>query len=851
MARVKRGISLEEWEEKTRLSEKEQQIVYDLQEACAELPLPANWLLTATPTSPSLAMTQSSGVKTPEPFSSIAVLSPLNVTSLTNRLNALSPRTRSATNLLAETTAAADAAEQKSAHEIGSDKPIETLQQFFDWFATRESEMEKDQEDVYRNYLSMVVLYKESCDGFLEDLHGTLELFSALGDEYTFVEKRTYALQTTCEELLKEQNRLTSLADSLAERLAYFNHLEPIAKLFNSPGDDICLKPEFISMLQTLDECIDYMQQHTSYRDSELYLMRFRQCMTKGMTLIKMYVVSNIKSIGYEMYKQVATKTTESLTSLFYVKFRAMASTIKPLATQLEKRCSGHKEYLALYKDVLSAYFQTRQQLLSSIVARKIQQLGPSGGELVTFAQNGCVYMIGLCSDEFNLFYNLFTSGEEELYSYLEELASYLYDHLRPRIIHENQINTLSELCSLFQVYIMQDEYRLNDRDHGHHFMFGNLIRNILEDAQARLVFRAQMFIHNDIQSYVSKTEDFELSSVGDPTKTSIVLESSASEYAAVQTIVDTPATLAIEEDCSDAHSKEPSTEPSKLFTESSHLAATLVKEWYPALQKTLWILSKLYRCVQTGVFEDLAQEAVSLCSESLRKACETITINKSRLDGQLFLIKHLLVLKEQLAPFEANLVHAGKALDFSSVADTLNSFQRNRLLVFNPNALIGLAQSGMPRVVEISLDSRRDVDLELKRVCEEFITECVHIAVDPLTILMIKLSAMQPTNNEVSGQRLSPKRVLSQDDVQSAIEQFKESTEERLRFVLKKLREYVNDYKMEHILIRPIELNIIEHYKTFYQVVLTESSKGTVGPLDPLPVSVEDMTLWVAQWKE
>lgn len=31
-------------------------------------------------------------------------------------------------------------------------------------------------------------------------------------------------------------------------------------------------------------------------------------------------------------------------------------------------------------------------------------------------------------------------------------------------------------------------------------------------------------------------------------------------------------------------------------------------------------------------------------------------------------MIRHLLVLKEQLAPFEANLVHSGKELDFSHV---------------------------------------------------------------------------------------------------------------------------------------------------------------------------------------
>lgn len=44
MARVIRGISLEDWEEKTQLTDHELQGVYELQEACSELPLPSNWV---------------------------------------------------------------------------------------------------------------------------------------------------------------------------------------------------------------------------------------------------------------------------------------------------------------------------------------------------------------------------------------------------------------------------------------------------------------------------------------------------------------------------------------------------------------------------------------------------------------------------------------------------------------------------------------------------------------------------------------------------------------------------------------------------------------------------------------
>ena len=58
---------------------------------------------------------------------------------------------------------------------------------------------------IISNYLSVVSLYRESCDDFLMDLKTTSELFDELGSEYGYVEKRTRSLQTACEKLLNEQ----------------------------------------------------------------------------------------------------------------------------------------------------------------------------------------------------------------------------------------------------------------------------------------------------------------------------------------------------------------------------------------------------------------------------------------------------------------------------------------------------------------------------------------------------------------------------------------------------------------------------------------------------------------------
>ena len=63
--------------------------------------------------------------------------------------------------------------------------------------------------------------------------------------------------------------------------------------------------------------------------------------------------------------------------------------------------------------------------------------------------------------------------------------------------------------------------------------------------------------------------------------------------------------------------------------------------------------LSKLYRCLEREIFQGLSQEALSACMDSVTNAAEEISNKKTPLDGQLFTIKHLLILREQIAPFQ------------------------------------------------------------------------------------------------------------------------------------------------------------------------------------------------------
>jgi hypothetical protein len=91
------------------------------------------------------------------------------------------------------------------------------------------------------------------------------------------------------------------------------------------------------------------------------------------------------------------------------------------------------------------------------------------------------------------------------------------------------------------------------------------------------------------------------------------------------------------------------------------------VRLWYPFLLN----FSK------TKIFEGLATEAVEECTITLLNASRTMAARvlsylsftyflQSPLDAKMFLIKHLLILREQIGKFDVNFSFTESTLDFS-----------------------------------------------------------------------------------------------------------------------------------------------------------------------------------------
>jgi hypothetical protein len=195
---------------------------------------------------------------------------------------------------------------------------------------------------------------------------------------------------------------------------------------------------------------------------------------------------------------------------------------------------------------------------------------------------------------------------------------------------------------------------------------------------------------------------------------------------------------------------------------------------WYPPLLNTLSLLSKLYGCLEIKIFEHFASQLIFFCLNSLRKGSEKIkqnggrtggvgggtgsgsSVNWGEINGDLFLIRHLLILREQLIPFNIKLQKKNLNLDFLPSKKALNSFLINNMKsivnfnnsnnngsggvgsaytgsetvgygsgpqagnsYFYNSSFFQLAREGLPNIVEKEILIKKDLDLDLKNACQ------------------------------------------------------------------------------------------------------------------------------------
>ncbi len=244
---------------------------------------------------------------------------------------------------------------------------------------------------------------------------------------------------------------------------------------------------------------------------------------------------------------------------------------------------------------------------------------------------------------------------------------------------------------------------------------FESVCSQMLEDVQERFVYRTHIYIREEILGYkpspgdLSYPEKLEImEKIAEKLKQQQQLNYTSDSDSSLNSSTTAPATTTVSNDLTN-----------RLSPQDQH------GMWYPTLRRTLICLSKLYRCLDKKIFEGLAQETLTLCVQSLGQASDSIKKSKTQNDGELFLIKHLLILREQISPFNNEFSVVEVQLDFSKIKDAAYGMlsKKDRFFRLNrDNSLYEFLLNGTLDAKDNLIDSKRLVDNQLKNSCEVFI---------------------------------------------------------------------------------------------------------------------------------
>ncbi|XP_064615702.1 conserved oligomeric Golgi complex subunit 3-like [Liolophura sinensis] len=749
---------------------------------------------------------------------------------------------------------------------------IENAQQFFSWFAELEDQIQTEEESSYSGYTEELEAYRDKCNEVLQEVSDALEHLKQLQANYVFVSTKTSALHEACEHLLADQTQLMDVAESISNKLSYFNELERISSKLGSPQLTVT-NESFVPMLSRLDECVLYLQSNPRFKESSVYLARFKQCLSKALNLIKIHVVTILQNATQQVTpKKESGGNAENAFTLFYGKFRANAPRVKALMEQIEQRTNKSPQYEQLLADCHQCYFTQRQTLLGPSVANAIADLASKHArDHCALMRSGCAFMVHVCEDEHQLFFNFFSRFAPELDEMLEKLCNNLYDVFRPLIIHINHLETLAELCSILKVEMIEEHVK-NNSDQLR--AFESVCLQMLMDVQERLVYRTYIYIRSDILNYAPATGDLAYpeklemmekiaESLSKPNKGSHSRNASAGSAASLEV-------AQITEGATDPPAQENGTKTVENGVgpfAGSHSnmpmsPADLHGMWYPTVRRTLVCLSKLYRCIDKTTFQGLSQETLSMCIDSLKTAKAGITARKTTLDGQLFLIKHLLILREQIAPFHADFSIRETSLDFSKFRElrehaTLSHMwdaayglfqKKSQLFALNStNALLQLILEGTPQVTENFVDSKKDVDNQLKKTCEEFIHDVSDQCLGPMKNFLTRADVIV-TVKKVEGTRqlsLSRQPFAAPEKVQDVVAETYKIIKTKVPVIKRSMALYLANRDTESILFKPIKGHLLQTFQQMGQLLqenYSEEDRQIVGCPTP-----EQMNLLLA----
>ncbi|CAG0887918.1 unnamed protein product [Darwinula stevensoni] len=710
--------------------------------------------------------------------------------------------------------------------------------QFLTWYGEVEKEMVEEEDAAHGEYVEALGRQRDGCQALLDEVQLALDQLLSLSTQYDFVSNKTNSLHQACEHLVADQMELSRHAETIESRLRYFEELDEIVQRLSSPTLSVH-NDAFVPTLTKLDQCISYMQAHPKFKESGIYLAKFRACQTKALELIRTYVTATLRATRERVAPPKDTiLDLDTAFTPFYGKFRAHAPKIKDLMHEIEQRSDDNDQYKELVRECHECFVLQREWLLTPVVRAKLNQLVASHPkDQCGLVRSGCGTLAHLCQDETNLFFQFFSKESEIFEKFLDGQCTLLYDVLRPMFVHIRHLETLAELCSILRSEIIHEHVRTSPVAMT---AFEMVVVQMLQDIQERLVYCSHIYIQSDILGYNPAPGDLAY-----PEKLEMmqsIAESLVREEQEKEAML-RGSSVSAENDHPSLNGMStpvyrPASGASTPRSKTGNSPADLHGMWYPTVRRTIVMLSKLYRCLDKATFQGISQEALQFCVQSLSNAGSQIAQRRSIIDAQLFQIKHLLILREQIAPFHVEFAVKETSLDFSKVKTAALGLLQKRGQLFtlgSNNAILEFLLEGTPEVHEYLLDSKKEVDQRLKRGCEAFIDTVSRILLAPVHALFEKLMVHRAASpkDRSSSPHIIQNQTKSEgegswrgeawahpQEVHKVVADGQALLKSQVPAILKSLKLYLANRDTEMILFRPVRSNVVSAYQQLHNVI-------------------------------
>ncbi|KAF5304531.1 hypothetical protein FQA39_LY09582 [Lamprigera yunnana] len=654
---------------------------------------------------------------------------------------------------------------------------INTSHDYIKWMVGVEKQMKEENLREYSSFFNKLQKQSLNCQDVLKKTEETVTAVEYLYQQYQDVTAKTDSLHNLSKQLMKQQKVLKDKKASIKERLHCF-------KLYRTLSNNVN----------------QYSNQRLITSNLKIFCLKHFSLLKKHFDNIIVNTTGQVTDPDTKTNLLTSTKDDategESSFSVYYGKFCTAAIKVRPIIKHVEDKVEKHNNYQQLISVCQQTYFSFRSPVMTDAVIKALIDLKNKhkGDHSILFRSAG-LFIMQVCQDESNCFNYFFSNQSVQLDEYFGVLCQNLYDMLRPHLIGIYHLEVLTELCGILRSEMLNDQIQTNETL----TRFKEVILQLLEDIEERLVYRTHVFFHNDLRSYQPSPGDLAY-----PEKLQH-MENIAEELENHRKLsMDSEEVARINGD-----------HMSQFRSYTGNSPADLHGMWYPTVKRTLVCLSRLYCCLDREIFQGLAQEALSICVETIAKAEILISARKTPMDGRLFQIKHLLILREQIAPFQVDFTIKEVALDFSNIKAAAIGLINNRHKLFtfsNNNAFLEFLLEGTPTVKEYLIDSRKDIDKQLKAACEAFISNTTTLIISPILEWIRKAENFLQSDN-------SPEQLLYNQDFAKAVFVAKIITHSRknIKAKIPKLQQcmqlYLANRETEFILFRPIKINIMNAF--------------------------------------